>query len=135
MELLLPDSGYDSLSAAEHFSKGSANLLITTMVAARGLDFPAVTNVYSVGTPGDGSGMNPSKDYLHRAGRVGRTGSYVNGTITTIVQNDAEIQKMTDIATELGIEIEVLDSSVFIEPTISENLEESSFEDSSHEAD
>ena len=113
MELLLPDSGYDSLAAAEHFAKGSANLLITTMVAARGLDFPSVNHVYSIGLPGEGSAMRPSRDYLHRAGRIGRIGSYAGeGTVTTVVTSDDDVREMQRMAEELGIgEMEVVDPS------------------------
>ena len=133
LELLLPDSGYDSLAAAEHFTKGSADLLITTMVAARGLDFPAVTNVYSLGTPGEGSGsaaISAAKDYLHRAGRIGRTGSYVDcGIVTTIVSSDAEVEKMMDVAAELGIEMEVVDPSFLMEQPKASSSSSSSSQD------
>jgi len=106
-------AGYDSLAAAEHFAKGSANLLITTMVAARGLDFPSVNHVYSIGLPGEGSSMRPSRDYLHRAGRIGRIGSYAGeGTVTTIVTSDEDVEEMQNIAEELGIgAMEVVDPS------------------------
>ena len=44
------------------------NVLVTTPLATRGLDFPAVTHVFNLGLVGSAA------DYLHRAGRAGRIG-------------------------------------------------------------
>jgi len=43
-------------------------VLVTTPLATRGLDFPAVTHVFNLGLVGSAA------DYLHRAGRAGRIG-------------------------------------------------------------
>eukprot|EP00177_Eucheuma_denticulatum_P001296 GFKZ01002349.1.p1 GENE.GFKZ01002349.1~~GFKZ01002349.1.p1 ORF type:complete len:729 (+),score=93.41 GFKZ01002349.1:210-2396(+) len=48
------------------FRKGRVPLLVTTEVAARGLDIPEVTHVFNLDLPTDGD------HYVHRAGRCGR---------------------------------------------------------------
>lgn len=50
------------------FRKGSVQLLVTTEVAARGLDFEKVSHIINLDLPTD------SDHYLHRAGRCGRMG-------------------------------------------------------------
>lgn len=51
------------------FSKASKGLLICTDVAARGLDFPAVTLIVQYDAPCEAS------DYIHRVGRTARMGA------------------------------------------------------------
>ena len=55
--------------ALHAFRDARASFLLATPAAARGLDLPAVTHVYSLGPP-----ESPA-DYLHRAGRAGRIGA------------------------------------------------------------
>lgn len=50
------------------FRKGAVPLLVTTEVAARGLDVPEVTHVFNLDLPTD------ADHYVHRAGRTGRAG-------------------------------------------------------------
>ena len=55
--------------ALHAFRDARASFLLATPAAARGLDLPAVSHVYSLGPP-----ASPA-DYLHRAGRAGRIGA------------------------------------------------------------
>ena len=61
------------VQALHAFRDNKATFLLATPAAARGLDLPAVSHVYSLDPPGDAVG------YLHRAGRAGRIGSTVRG--------------------------------------------------------
>jgi len=64
--------------------------VLSTDVAARGLDFPNVTEIISLGIPKDLS------FYTHRAGRTGRAGK--SGRIFTLYsdKDDASIRKLMD---------------------------------------
>ena len=66
--------------AIHEFAQKSAKLLLTTEVAARGLDFKAVPYVVNAEVP------LSEESYIHRAGRVGRMGA--SGAVITFV-NDA----------------------------------------------
>jgi superfamily II DNA/RNA helicase len=59
------------------FRKESIQYLVTTDVASRGLDFPAITHVFQLDVPRQKEG------YIHRSGRTGRMGK--NGTVVTII--------------------------------------------------
>ena len=52
----------------EAFRDGSLHLLVASDVAARGLDIPAVSNVFNFDVP------SHPEDYVHRIGRTGRAG-------------------------------------------------------------
>ena len=77
-------------------------VLLTTPVAARGLDFTNLTHVYSLGVlgrasggsqaPGGGGGggggfMDERAEYAHQAGRLGRLGNRCPGVVTSIVDD------------------------------------------------
>lgn len=66
--------------AIERFTKKQATMLLTTDIAARGLDFQAVPFVLNAEVP------LTEESYIHRSGRVGRMGA--DGTVVTFV-NDA----------------------------------------------
>ena len=68
LAVLLP-GGREPVAALHAFRDGGASLLLATPAAARGLDVPAVSHVYSLGAPASAT------DYIHRAGRAGRIGS------------------------------------------------------------
>lgn len=72
----------DRKRALENFRKGKINVLIASDIAARGLDIKGVTHVVNFDIPED------SKDYLHRAGRVGRAGE--NGEVFSLVDDKEE---------------------------------------------
>ncbi|OTN88025.1 hypothetical protein A5819_000476 [Enterococcus sp. 7E2_DIV0204] len=66
--------------AIDQFSKKRAVMLLTTDIAARGLDFEAIPFVVNAEVP------LSEESYIHRAGRVGRMGAA--GSVITFV-NDA----------------------------------------------
>lgn len=66
--------------AIERFTKKQATMLLTTDIAARGLDFQAIPFVINAEVP------LSEESYIHRAGRVGRMGA--TGVVVTFV-NDA----------------------------------------------
>jgi ATP-dependent RNA helicase DDX47/RRP3 len=72
------------LGALNKFRLGSRSLLITTDVAARGLDIPLVDLVINYDLPQD------SKTYIHRVSRTARA-SKSSITISFITQYNVEL--------------------------------------------
>ncbi|KAI1114060.1 ATP-dependent RNA helicase MSS116 [Nemania sp. NC0429] len=58
----------------EQYRQAQSGILIATDIIARGMDFPAVTNVFQVGIPSD------KESYVHRLGRTARAGAEGKGT-------------------------------------------------------
>ena len=79
----------------ERFSRGHADTLVATDVAARGLDIDAITHVINFDPPDD----DPS--YVHRVGRTGRAGR--SGTSVTLVLDDQR-EAVNKMATLAGVE-------------------------------
>jgi len=80
--------------ALQAFSKGRAQALIATDVAARGIHIDAVASVIHFDPPAD------HKDYLHRSGRTARAGA--TGTVVSLVTGEQKravrrIQKDLDL--------------------------------------
>jgi superfamily II DNA/RNA helicase len=67
----------DRKQAMDDFRSAYARVLLTSDVAARGLDIKDVTHVFNLDVP------TLSKDYLHRVGRTGRAGA--KGTAITLM--------------------------------------------------
>ena len=63
-----PLTGAQRKEAIERFRDGKADVLISTDLAARGLDIPGITHVIALDVPEDGD------VYIHRCGRTGRAG-------------------------------------------------------------
>jgi ATP-dependent RNA helicase DeaD len=63
------------------FMKGKIRYLVATDIAARGLDFSAVTHVFNYHVPFD------NETYLHRAGRTARSGR-TGVCVTLVTQRD-----------------------------------------------
>lgn len=82
--------------ALNDFKKGIATVLVSSDVAARGLDIKGVSHVFNLDTP------SKSKDYLHRAGRTGRAGQ--KGCAISIVSVE-EISYIEKYRKELRIDI------------------------------
>ncbi|KAI0105690.1 ATP-dependent RNA helicase MSS116 [Nemania sp. FL0031] len=61
-------------NVTEQYRQTRSGILIATDVVARGMDFPAVTNVFQVGIPSD------KESYVHRLGRTARAGAEGRGT-------------------------------------------------------
>jgi len=81
----------------ERLRAGKLRIVLTTDVAARGIDIPELMLVVSLGVPAD-----PER-YVHRAGRTGRMGR--EGTVVSIV-DDREWHRVGKLARKLGIAIE-----------------------------
>ncbi|KAI1271890.1 ATP-dependent RNA helicase MSS116 [Xylaria sp. FL0933] len=61
-------------NVTEQFRQARSGIMIATDVIARGMDFPAVTNVFQVGIPSD------KESYVHRLGRTARAGAEGRGS-------------------------------------------------------
>jgi len=71
-----PISGEHRRESLESFRNGGIEALISTDLAARGLDIPGITHVISLDVPSD------SEVYIHRCGRTARAGK--RGVMVTI---------------------------------------------------
>jgi len=74
--------------ALDEFTRGKAQALVATDVAARGIHVDAVATVVHFDPPAD------EKDYVHRSGRTGRAGA--SGTVVSLVAADqkGDVRKM-----------------------------------------
>jgi ATP-dependent RNA helicase DeaD len=80
------------------FRDGSADLLVATDVAARGLDIERLSHVINYDVP------NSSETYLHRIGRTGRAGR--EGTAITLVEpREHRLVRSMEAVTKQRIEI------------------------------
>ncbi|MDR0643315.1 MAG: DEAD/DEAH box helicase [Treponema sp.] len=80
--------------AFDDFRRGRLTVLVSSDLAARGLDIPDVTHVISIDAPFE------SEDYIHRAGRTARAGK--KGVMVTI-GNEEELQRLSRIEKKLGV--------------------------------
>ena len=111
--VLLPD-GDNPLTIMELFKNGDLSVLLATPNSIRGLDFPALTHVYTLFLP-----ANDPREYLHLAGRVGRIGQQGSvrgqgGRVSTIL-NEEEASQFDEMAKFLGFDytdVAPLDSEV-----------------------
>jgi superfamily II DNA/RNA helicase len=76
-------------AAIQAFKEGKVKILVTSDLAARGLDFPGVTHVISADLPDD------ADIYVHRAGRTGRAGAL---GFSIIAADLVELQRASRIA-------------------------------------
>ena len=81
------------------FRAGTANILVATAVAARGLDIPNVTHVINFDLPGD------IDDYVHRIGRTGRAGNTGVSTAFFNRDNYNVAKGLVEILTEANQEV------------------------------
>lgn len=101
--VLLPNTGIGPLEIMEKFNRNELSVLLATPTSIRGLDFPAVTHVYTAFLPAD-----DPREYLHLAGRVGRIGQQGSvrgqgGKVTTILSPE-DAAKYEEMASFLGFE-------------------------------
>ncbi|XP_004625899.1 probable ATP-dependent RNA helicase DDX28 [Octodon degus] len=75
----------------QRFQKGSQDLLLCTDIASRGLDSTHVELVVNYDFP------LTLQDYIHRAGRVGRVGSDVPGTVMSFVTHPWDVSLVQKI--------------------------------------
>ena len=98
-------------SIIEQFKTGSIPLLITTDLAARGLDIPDITHVISLDLPEDGG------VYVHRAGRTARAGKK---GISILVADKLELERASRTATRFGFVFRTkwLEYGTVVEPSV-----------------
>lgn len=85
--------------AIADFKAGRIKLLLSTDLAARGLDIPDVDYVFNLDLP------ESAEVYLHRAGRTARAGA--KGTVITLADNK-EAYKLEQLEKKLGIDFKPL---------------------------
>ncbi|MBQ7478065.1 MAG: DEAD/DEAH box helicase, partial [Selenomonadaceae bacterium] len=85
--------------ALEDFRKGKVHLLLSTDLAARGLDIPEVDYVFNLDIP------ESANVYLHRAGRTARAGA--KGRVVTLA-DAKESMKLEALEQKLGISLKLL---------------------------
>lgn len=86
-------------------STGRASVLLATEMAARGLDIPRLSHVVNFDPP------SSLREYIHRAGRVGRLSSASPnraGTVVNFVYDEKSIADVTDLARALGVGLDEL---------------------------
>lgn len=95
----------------ERFEKGSLRYLVTTDLAARGLDIGRISHVISLDFPEDTSW------YIHRAGRTGRAGEK---GISILLADGHELRGASKIAVERNFvfRTKMLDSGQVVEPPV-----------------
>ncbi|MCY6371689.1 DEAD/DEAH box helicase [Clostridium ganghwense] len=81
----------------EGFRSGKIQLLIASDIAARGLDVKGVTHIFNLDLPED------SKEYLHRAGRTGRSGE-LGTAISIVTQKETSLIRMYEKDFNIKIE-------------------------------
>ena len=97
--------------ALRAFSKGDAQALIATDVAARGIHIEAVASVVHFDPPAD------HKDYVHRSGRTARAGA--SGTVVSLVTGEQRrtVQKLQQ---QLNFNYPITKPAATTRPTTSE---------------
>jgi len=89
-------SGSERKAALESFRSGNVDVLISTDLAARGLDIPDITHVIALDVPDD------SEVYIHRCGRTGRAGK--RGIMVTI-GDETQMRLLAAMEKKLKIKI------------------------------
>jgi ATP-dependent RNA helicase DeaD len=77
---------------------GTLRFLVTTDVAARGIDIDDLSHVFLYEPPED------IESYIHRAGRTGRAGA--SGTAITLVENISELLRVQKVGKQYKFTIE-----------------------------
>ena len=101
--VLLPTIGVNPLTIMDQFKRNETSVMLATPNSVRGLDFPALTHVYTLYLP-----MDDPREYVHLAGRVGRVGQkgpvLGDGAHVVSILKEEEASKMDDLAKTLGFE-------------------------------
>jgi ATP-dependent RNA helicase DeaD len=87
------------------FRSGAVKALVSTNVAARGLDIPDVTHVVSFDTPQN------AEEYIHRIGRTGRMGRA--GLAITFVSDLEDFEVLDQIRAKMGDALVRSDSAIY----------------------
>jgi len=91
-----PISGEARREALDSFRDGSVTVLVSTDLAARGLDIQGITHVIALDVPEDG------EVYIHRCGRTARAGK--RGTMVTI-GDETQMRLLSALEKKLKIKI------------------------------
>lgn len=113
--VLLPKTGVRPLAIMDQFKRNETTVMLATANSVRGLDFPALSHVYTLYLP-----MNDPREYVHLAGRVGRVGQQGavlgdGGHVVSILKEE-EAAKMEILANNLGFEFTDIDTSFDLIP-------------------
>lgn len=100
--------GADRDAVIDRFREGTAKVLITTNVLARGIDVQSVTMVINYDIPDLPGGQADPETFLHRVGRTGRFGKV--GVALTLVHDRRSWQQFQDICKHFDIEPTKLDT-------------------------
>jgi len=92
-----PLSGSDRKAALDSFRNGSIETLVSTDLAARGLDIQGITHVIALDVPGDGEA------YIHRCGRTARAGK--RGVMITI-GDETQMRLLSAMEKKLKIRVQ-----------------------------
>ena len=91
-----PQTGTERKEALDSFREGRAQVLVSTDLAARGLDIPDITHVIALDVPAD------SEVYIHRCGRTGRAGK--KGIMVTI-GDETQMRLLSSLEKKLKIRV------------------------------
>jgi len=91
-----PLAGTARKEALDAFRRGTVDALVSTDLAARGLDIPGITHIIALDVPSDG------EVYIHRCGRTGRAGKY--GVMVTI-GNETQMRLLASLEKKLKIRV------------------------------
>jgi len=83
-------------TALERFRSGKADVLVSSDLAARGLDIPGITHVVALDV-----GENPDA-YIHRAGRTARAGTR---GIMVCIGDEFDMRRLSALEKRLGIAV------------------------------
>jgi ATP-dependent RNA helicase DeaD len=89
----------------EDITSGKAQIMLSTEMAARGLDIPRLSHVLNFDLP------HNAREYIHRSGRAGRISSLTPGkagVVVNFVHTEDELAHMRSIANELKVSLQVM---------------------------
>jgi len=90
----------ERMETLRSYKKGEFPLLVTTGLAARGLDIEAVTHVVHYDLP------ESLDDFVHRSGRTGRGNA--NGMVLALV-TDQDLKHLKTLSKQMGVEMEPME--------------------------
>jgi superfamily II DNA/RNA helicase len=91
-----PITGAERKAALDSFKEGRGDVLVSTDLAARGLDIPNITHVITLDVPADG------EVYIHRCGRTARAGK--RGVMITI-GDETQMRLLASLEKKLKIRV------------------------------
>ena len=89
-------SGAERKAALDSFREGKTEVLVSTDLAARGLDIPGITHIIALDVPSD------AEAYIHRCGRTARAGK--RGVMATI-GDETQMRLLSSLEKKLKIRV------------------------------